>query len=290
MKKILTCIITLIIASCSSEDSGNQESELIAISRNYYSGSSQQPYYFHKLNFCNNKLMNIQEKNGDHTDFEYNHQNLVSKYQSFNANPDLQETRTYQYDERGRITAIDRKTQYQNQHYTTNFEFIYEPNRIMIFRNGEAVNELGLDKNYNIITNKLLTINLNYHTIFSYTNGNLMHFEPNTEVSPNLIPSTCTYSYTKHKNNFNYQKYLFGKEWKKNVCLDYFTGTNNITQLLDTTSDNAIAESLLTIGQTWHKNKYSYYFKKNGEILKEITETTLSFGPIVRTELTYEYK
>lgn len=291
MKKILTCIITLIIASCSSEDSGNQENELISITRNYYSGRSQQPYYFHKLNFCNNKLINIQEKTGDHTDFEYNDKNLVSKHQSFNANSDLQEIRTYQYDDRGRITAIERKTQYQNEHYTTNFEFIYEQNRILIYENGEPVKELGVDKNNNIISEKLLTVNTGYHTVFSYTNGNLMHFEPNTEVAPNLHPVTSTYSYTNHKNNFNYQKYLFGKEWKKNVCLDYFIGTNNMTQLLHTTSEKAIAESLLKIGEsTWYSNKFFYYFKTNGQILKEITETTVSFGPIVRTEMTYEYK
>lgn len=106
------------------------------------------------MNFRDHKIINIQEQNGDHTDFEYNDKNLLSKYQTYSANPNFNETRTYQYDNQGRITTIQRKTQFQNEKYTANFKFTYEPGRILLFQDNVPVKELGLDNNNKIISDK----------------------------------------------------------------------------------------------------------------------------------------
>jgi hypothetical protein len=298
MKKIVTLIVGLLIISCSNDDSTDVNSitneNLVSITKNEYSNNNFSASQ--KLIFFKGKLNNIQYHDGSYDNYQYDN-NLVSRILRFDSNG-LFWTNTYLYDNDGRIIEITRipgptNVQIKN---VAKFSFIYKTNQILInavYTPGDSLTyELILDQNNKIINERWLSINGNIITNFIYwtntfTNGNLSNSlrENDGNYTYNL-----SYSYNNIKNDFNYNKFLFGKHWKNNICLDLFKNVLSVEGGLQITSEYLVTNSNRNHNDFSENFTYNYTFNEKNQITKEIVVGTSTFPSNYRIESIYEYK
>lgn len=297
MKKILIFIIGMLIISCSKDDSqGSQtisSTNLVSITKKYYLNNSFTAS--EKLHFYDDKLIHIQYHDGSYEDYQYDN-NLVSRILEFKSDHSLFWTITYLYDNFGRIIEIKRIPSSTNVEIKTvaKFSFVYNTNQILINSvftpGGNETYELNLDSNNKILNEKIISINGNLVTFpfyaYTYVNGNLL----NCLSTNQTIPENINYSYNTYKNDFNYNKYLFGKNWKLNNCLDYYVRGRNVKLVLETTSEYLVSSATHNFNNGSEITTYNYLFDDKNRIKKEIVNKTSTFFPPFKDESIYEYK
>lgn len=299
MKKLVLVIIGLLIISCSKDDSKDENSitneNLVSITTNSYSNNNFSSS--EKLIFFKGKLNNIQYHDGSNVNYQYDN-NLVSRILEFDSNRSLFWTYTYLYDNDGRIIEIKRipgptNVQVKN---VAKFLFIYKPNQILVnavYTPGDSLTyELILDNNNKIINEKRLSINGNivtdqFYCTNTFTNGNLSNSLMVNYPGP---INNISYSYNNIKNDFDYNKFLFGKHWKNNKCLNLFKNVLSVRLVLETTSEYLVKNSTHNYNNGSQNTAYNYSFNEKNQITNEIIERTSTFLPIFRSESIYEYK
>jgi len=299
MKKIFILIIGFLIVSCSKDDSECPNSisnaKLVSITKNYYSNNSFASS--EKLNFYDDKLINIQYSDGSYEDYQYNN-NLVTRILKFEQDESLFWTYTYLYDNEGRIIEIKRIPSPTNVQVQTvaKYSFVYNTNQILmtaVFTPGNTLTyELIFDQNNKIINEKWLSNNGSlvtnqFYFTNTFTNGNLSNslMENNSGPTDNI-----SYSYNNIKNDFDYYKFLFGKHWKNNKCLDLFKNVLSVRGVLETTSEYLVTNSSHNYNNGSENTTYNYTFNEKNQISMKIVEKISTFLPIYRCESIYEYK
>lgn len=295
MKKLVTLLIGLLIISCSKDESeclnSNSITNLVSITKNYYDNSEL--IYFEKMNFYNQKLMNIQYKNGSYDDYQY-FNGLVNRVLKFDFNDNLFRKITYLYDNAERIIEIKNTFINQQNQNINSYIFSYNSNQILIdYPFNTRQDELILNQNNEIISDKVLKINgmvvsFPFYS-YNYLNGNLKECT-STNVRSTMTSDNITYTYSDIKNNFDYRKYLFGNEWKKNVCLDNLSNQWGVKLIMEVNSENLIIKKI-------HKSddniidiySFNYEFNDKKQIIKETINRSSGFS-ISKTELIYKYE
>ena len=294
MKKILILITTLLIVSCSKDDSDFSNSisntNLVSITKNYYNNNIL--YTFEKLNFYEQKLINIQYKDGSYDDYQYSN-NLVSSILEFDLNDILMWTTTYKYDNDGRIIEISIKPSSTNSTQVTREKIIsYNTDQIICVCtwSGGGYNkyEFTLNTNGEITSEKLFDINGNQisQTIsYNFSNKNLLSFTIINSITNTQEVSNFTYSNL--KNDYNYKKYLFGTKWKTNSFLWHkqqfgvFPSGNYESE----TSENLVS----SFSDNSRNYSFNYIFNEKNQIIKE-TQNFTTTGINAIFESKYEYK
>lgn len=299
MKKIFILIIGFLIVSCSKDDSECPNSisnaKLVSITKNYYSNNSFASS--EKLNFYDDKLINIQYHDGSYEDYQYDN-DLISRILKFEPDDSLFWTITYLYDNLGRIIEIKRIPSPTNVQVQTvaKYSFVYNTNQILItavFTPGNTLTyELILDQNNKIINEKWLSNNGSlvtnqFYFTNTFTNGNLSNSLMENYSGPT---DNISYSYNNIRNDFDYYKFLFGKHWKNNKCLDLFKNVLSVRGVLETTSEYLVTNSSHNYNNGSENTTYNYTFNEKNQILMEIVEKTSTFLPIYRSESFYEYR
>jgi hypothetical protein len=298
MKKTFILMIGFLIVSCSKDDSQSPNSisntNLVSFTKNYYSNNNFSAS--EKLNFYNDKLINIQYHDGSHDEYQYDN-DLVSRILKFDSNDILFWTITYLYDNLGRIIEIKRIPSSTNVQIQSvdKFSFVYNTNQILINSvytpGGVDTYELNLDQNKKIINEKLISTNGRiitdqFYFTNTFTNGNLTN-----SIMENSTPTDkITYSYNNFKNDFDYNKFLFGKHWKNNKCLDLYKDERSVRGTLETTSEYLIANSTHNFNNVSENATYSYLFNEKNQITKEIVTKTSTFVPTYKIESIYKYE
>lgn len=296
MKNLITLILGLLLISCSKEEPENDNqitpTKLSSITTNYYYNNVFQSSS--KLNFQNDKIIDCRVSNGGYSDYQYEN-NLVSRIREFKADGSVLRTYLYKYDNDDRIIEAKTIKSATNTHTeeVTKFTFEYNANQILIngiYPSGDITStKLYLDQNNNIISEE----NNNISTPITYTfnDGNLTNAIDNSTGSS----ISNTYLSNTFKNEINYNKYLFGKHWKKNYCLTLFAKGYSLFSYLETTSINLISKSVLTENNSTLTNTYNYTFNDKNQITKQYIVNTEFFNinnstESSSTELLYEYK
>lgn len=301
MKKLIPLVLGVLLMSCSKEDSEkdiqqNTPSKLSSITTNYYY-NDYLPNYSSKLNFQDDKAIDCRYSNGKHTDYQYEG-DLVSRIRDFDRAGNIIRTFFYKYDTEGKIITIKLEVIATNNIdiATCTFNFEYNNNEITA-----TISEVGwnndvfkfyLNQDNQIIKEECILINGNAANNFlranyTYANKNLSTFFDDTIANS---PIKGTYVYNTIKNDFNYNKYLFGKHWKNNSCLNAFTSYRwEVRYNLHITSENLISESTFTQNNTTTIKTYNYIFNSNNQISKEYIVTTNQAYSNSK-ELIYEYK
>lgn len=290
MKKIFILIIGFLIVSCSKDDSDCPNSisntNLVSITKNYYSNNVL--YDFKKLNFYEQKLINIQYKDGSYDDYQYSN-NLVSRILEFDSNDIIERTLTFEYDSEGRVIKW-RQIPGSTNTIWINSERTYSYNNNQIICNntytgGYMKFVYTLNLNGDIINEKLYDINNNLHyqyITYNYANNNLTNL---TKIDTFFnTQEISNYTYTAIKNEFNYNKYLFGLKWKKNYTLTHSQTFPFVSY------ESEISENLVSSFSDNSRNfLFNYIFNEKNQITKE-TQNFTATGINARFESIYEYK
>lgn len=249
-------------------------------------------YTIWKTKFYDQKLINIQYKDGSYDDYQYSN-NLVSRILEFDLNDKLLWTTTYTYDNNERIIKILIKPSSMNSIQVTREKIIsYYPNQIICVctwsDGGYYKYEFTLDTNGDIMSEKLFDINGNQHieTIsYNFSNKNLLSFTKINSITNAQEVSNFTYSNL--KNIYNYKKYLFGTKWKTNSLLWHkqqfgvFPSGNYASE----TSENLVS----SFSDNSTNFSFNYLFDDKNQITKE-TQSFTTTGINGRFESIYEYK
>jgi len=154
--------------------------------------------------------------------------------------------------------------------------------------------EILIDSNKEIVKD-VIAPNL-YFITYEYLNGNVVK----SNKSYSKYQSSETFSYTTFKNDYNYLKYVFGKEWKLNGYLDHYSTGQSFYISLQ--SENLISEYATSPVEfeensertAVFKTKYNYEFNADNQLIKETqidTRTVEGFTKVLsKTVLIYNYK
>ncbi|HKX87281.1 MAG TPA: hypothetical protein VJL37_11465 [Flavobacterium sp.] len=294
MKKLFLLMTGLLIVSCSNDDSASSDANA---KTNLYSITVDNPDESYsseekKMTFYKGKLLNIKHLYGNRDDYYYSN-NLVSEIYGYTFNNKVGTKLAYAYDGKGRIIAITETFFIEDGERANRYFFTYTGNKILIrFGTPESriLSELTVDANNNIISEKSLDENgtISHECTFTYTNGNLTSY---TDNSLSDMPITRAYTYTALKNNFNYNQYLFGKEWKMNFSLDNYINGNGLTKPMEAVSENLPSgfiqdnNGIRTIEAT-----IDYSFNDKNQLIKESRLTNTTNSSPIRKELIYDYR
>lgn len=294
MKKIFIPILGFLIISCSQNDSDCPNSisntNLVSITKNYYDNNVL--YAFEKLNFYDQKLINIQHKDGSYDDYQYSN-NLVSRILEFDSNDVLLWTTTYTYNNNGEIIKILIKPSSTNSIQVTREKIIsYNSNQIICVctwsTGGYNKYEFTSDTNGEIKSEKIFDVNGNQfpETIsYNFNNKNLLSYTNISSITNTQEVSNFTYSNL--KNIYNYKKYLFGTKWKTNSFLWHkqqfgiFPSGNYESE----TSENLVS----SYSDNSRNVLFNYIFNEQNQITKE-TQNFTATRINARFESIYEYK
>jgi hypothetical protein len=271
MEKILILIAGILVVSCSNDDSENFNPKRLSSIQEKYYDSNNVNYTSCNYIFREGKLNTIQYDQGDKEQYFYNKQGLVSEILYFNAdNSKVLRSTSYSYDTQGRIIEKNAKGTITNTGEPYNFKtvFTYLIDRVVVEETYDGnlhKNEILMNSNKEIFK-EIRTPDI-FFIAFEYLNGNII--KSNTTFS--TLQYTETFSYNTSKNDYNYLKYVFGKEWKTNAYLNY----NNAYIHLQ--SENLISEYTSnprkfenTSDRTAvYKTKYNYDFTTDNQMAKE---------------------
>jgi PBP1b-binding outer membrane lipoprotein LpoB len=305
MKKIVILLIGLLIVSCTNDDESSKPTvnkSIVSITENNY--RNDKLFSFRKLSFSNDQLTRIEYSDKRRDDYSYNSNGLVSKITEYDPNNILSVTTLYSYDEKGRISTLEKysspsSTIFNNAHYV----FTYSSGKIS--RQEYNVNQVTplnphdflLNSNNEIITDIIFKDGYSYY--YTYANSNIVN---TSFYSISVTQGTnMKLSYTNLKNDFNYKKYLFGKEWKLNNFLSVLSSTNTIFEL----SENLVSN--VTIDRSTHQYNnppdysnyykniaFNYEFNESNQMTKETREITQKIdgviSPVSKSEFIFEYK
>jgi hypothetical protein len=306
MKKIVILIIGVLIVSCTNDDESSKPTlnkSISSITENNY--KNDKLYSFRKLSFSNDELIRIEYSDKRHEEYSYNSNGLVSKITEYDSNNILSLTMLYSYDDNGRINKIERHpSPSQTLQTNANYVFTYTPDKITLKVYSEnqdtppRAHDLLLSSNSEIITDIVFPdIYKKYHT---YINGNLVtssFYSDSGNLGINM-----KLSYTNLKNDFNYKKYLFGKEWKLNNFLNNYQFRNIYLYEL---SENLVATATTDHSTNQYNNPpdysnyyqniiFNYEFNDDNQITKETQDYTQKIdgviSPVSKSEFIYEYK
>ena len=276
MKKILILIAGILVVSCSNDDSENSNPKRLSSIQERYYHNDDINYTSCNYFFRDGKLNIIQYNRGDKEQYFYNQQGLVSEILNFNADNSKvlhSHSTSYSYDTQGRIIEKNYKGTITNtgEPFNVKTVFTYLVDRIVVEETYDGKlhkGEILMNSNKEIF--KEIRIPDIYFIAFEYLNGNII--KSNRTFSTSQY--TETFSYNTSKNDYNYLKYVFGKEWKMNAYLNYF---NNGTAYIHLQSENLISEYTSnprkfenTSERTAvYKTKYNYDFNTDNQMNKE---------------------
>lgn len=303
MKKwnlVLTLSIGLIILSCSSEvkvDNPDTTQSLISITKDYYIGNNDNIYLSEKLNFNNNKLINIQYSDGSYDEIDYEG-NLISKISEFDINDNLEWTTTFTYDIFNRL--IVKKVVPSASNPVTNVSRQKD-----IAYNGNIINttlswsDNGLQKNtISINAENLMTEDILYDPndavvssyIFIYNNENLSKLINKDQDGDTFFEITYNYLNKIASDSYCYNKYMFGNEWKNNSSLNKQGGLGHVDSFeisKNYIKDYSYSNSALNITRT---ASFDYEFDAGDNIIKQTRIVNESNGASYKTITTFQYE
>jgi len=301
MKKLNLLIIVsigLIISSCCSDDDcgiSDTTQSLISITKDYYTNNNLT--FSAKFNFYSERLINIQYSDNSYDDIYYEG-DLISKILEFDANNDWEWTTTYTYNSSNKL--IQKKVTPSPNNTITDVsrqkDFVYNGNLI---QSESSWSDGGLHKNMIILNNeKLITedkILNSENTIvlthmFEYINESLSKVI--RKDSNENITAEVTFEYIEKVTSdiYNYDKYLFGKEWKNNSYL------NNHHTLITESDSYKVHKNYISnynysdfLTNTTITSTFNYEFDTSDNIIKQ-TQNVMSNGETYKVITTYEYE
>jgi hypothetical protein len=303
MKKIILLLGAVLMFSCSNEELSDSDSKtgLVSIKENTY--IDNELYTYKTLKFTDDKLITIQYENpGNHDEYTYNEKGLVSKIVEYQSQGGIYLTTTFFYDDQDRIIKFNSLPgELYPYPVDTYYTVTYLPGKILLRSaddpdNFESVDFLVNENNF--FTDELLII-FSSHYKYNFENGNLTAcsvLNYNETESSNY----STYSYSNLKNEYNYKKFIFGKEWKIN---SYLTSPYTLRRnIICEQSENLISEITDTYKNKTDPARYSqiintkfdYTINNQNQMEKQIKTYTSKINGILdvtmKYELLYTYK
>jgi len=299
MKKIFILILGLLIVSCSNDPIGSSNAKkLYSIQKTYYN-TSDEIVADENFSFWDGKVNVISSQNTSNIQYVYNKDGLLSEILRYNANnTKVTTTSNYSYDAAGRMIKksyngiVDTGERFN---VTSIFTYLADKIIVEITHNGiTKKQEILIDSNKEIVKD-VIAPNL-YFITYEYLNGNVVK----SNKSYSKYQSSETFSYTTFKNDYNYLKYVFGKEWKLNGYLDHYSTGQSFYISLQ--SENLISEYATSPVEfeensertAVFKTKYNYEFNSDNQLIKETqidTRTVEGFTKVLsKTVLIYNYK
>jgi hypothetical protein len=291
MKKLIVLLTGLLIVSCSNDNDTVYPVEKtvlasIKIVTDYGYGNNNPPPKM--LQFENEKLITIQYNGSYIFDrYIYNDQGLVSKILEYRLYGVLFMTTSFLYDAQGRIIEFDRVSGPENINpVNRKYTFTHLSDKI-IFTASDESNETSTRELYFNSNNEIAKETLppsNFYFKYSYTNGNLV--DRSVFNNDTFNGTFSSYTYSNLKNDYDYRKYIFGKEWKLNSYLSsYYTyNLHDLTVL----SENLISEYTDNYDST-DVTKFSYSFDDKNNIKAQTQKYTSTINGIIVSSITTEY-
>jgi hypothetical protein len=303
MKKIILLLAAILLVSCSNEELGDSEAtgSLMSIKENTY--INNELYTYRTLTFSNDKLLNIKYKNPEfHDEYTYNEKGLVSKIVEYQSSGGIYLTTTFLYDNKDRITNFNAipgplyPTQIVIEYVVT-----YLPDKILLRSTDDPDNfdsvDFFVNANNSFTEEVILLFSSQYK--YNFENGNLTScsvFNYKEVESKNY----SKYSYSNLKNEYNYKRFIFGKEWKLNSYLTspYMLrrniiceqSENLISEITDTYKDPTDPAHYSQIINT----KFDYTVNDQNQMEKQVKTYTSKINGILdvamKYELLYTYK
>jgi hypothetical protein len=303
MKKIILLFTGLLIVSCSNEELGNSDTKsgLVSIRENRYMNNQLTTYK--TLNFSDDKLITIDYYDDrDYDEYAYNDQGLVSKIIEHQAPGGVYMITTYLYDEKGRIIEFNKiPGPLYSFPEKGKYEFTYLSDKIILTTTYDAAKpekvEISLNASNNITKRTIFYDAYSYN--YTYENGNLTD---NSLFYKNkfLTGDYTKYVYSNLKNEYNYKKFIFGKEWKLNSYINgIYLNTPDLTDLSENLVSEYMTSSVDQINPADYTyiltSKYKYVFNDKNQMEKQTIscKTVINGIPsanMTTYELLYTYK
>ncbi|NWL01257.1 hypothetical protein DM790_10560 [Flavobacterium collinsii] len=304
MKKIVILILGLFTVACSNDAITYSDYELdkpldpnieisYTITKRYYNdqniNNDTEKFYFSE-----EKIVLYLKNNGYYFKYKYNN-NLLSEIQGYDPRNTVISSTKFVYDNLERIIEIDDLPNTARKNETTKYSLVYDLDKITAIEKVSypeqhtRTYEFKINGNNQIISYDFTKMDEKevpkiYLKQFSYENGNLISLN-DLEIS-----------YGNVKNDYNFKKNLFGKEWKKNNFItNYLLRETFVTNAPQSEiSDYLISSSKQKLdNNVIYDVKVDYEFNNQNKITKEIRKYNFTANGATkdggRTEFIYEY-
>jgi hypothetical protein len=229
IKSILLFILLVLISSCESDQSGQQNSIqpnnsgiLVSITEEL-----QPNNYIAITNFSNGKITDVQYNDGSYDSYGYEN-DLIKTITKYDIDDVLEVTIAYEYDNLGRMTLMtfDSTEAYSGGSQYTTSEFLYNTDDIItIYKSYDNSDALISEYQYKYTLSNDLIVKFNpisqFNSLFTTVEyGNENPISLTSMLSDGIIEFTeLNYSNNLAADAYSINKYLFGNEWKNNGVL-----------------------------------------------------------------------
>ncbi|WP_075341728.1 hypothetical protein [Tenacibaculum agarivorans] len=270
---IVIILLTSISCSTSLDNEPNDNStttlKLHSITTETFQNDVYISYYI--INFQNNKVINTESNNGASSTYLYNG-DLVSKVMAYQSNGNLSYSLNYTYDNSGRL--LHKK--YMLTPEDINHEHIITYNDAdktiqfdLTWTDGASnQRKITLD-NTNVVQSEVLD-NSSVRT-YTYANNNVVDIT--NEMDGQIIDKAEFQYLNKEVSEFyQYQKFLYGDQWKNNIILNrqFGYGSREAHQFSNHYVSNYIVTHYDSSGKIEFKGNFTYEFDDNNHIIKQV--------------------